>query len=309
MSLKIEKMLACLGIFLLFFSIKAQKNIGNKDEIRLVVSVTDKRGRYVGGLKAEDIQIIVEKKPQEITSFTYQEQPATIVFLIDLSGSRKGFVAPLAKEIQRFIRNANPSNEYMILAFNTKIQMVSDKTADIGKLDESLNKTLRTMPNGNTAFFDSVYAAIEKAESGKYQKKILIACSDGADTESLSYEMNDVVESLKQSDVLFYGLSYIKEENNFGVMNLMGQDNLERLSEISGGKSLFPLKETEISGIFDQIGLELKSQYQVGFRVTDFTKPDKWRELKVKVKPVLDGNKQVNVQARTRSGFYPTSAK
>ena len=309
MNSRIEKILTCLVIFLFIFSVQAQNLDSNQKEIRLVLSISDEQGRYAGGLKAENIEISVGKKPQKITSFTDQNQPATIVFLIDLSGSRKGIIQPLTEEIKRFVKNANPGNEYFVLAFNTKVQTIIDKTEEIKILEKALNEISAISPKGNTAFFDSTYAAIKKAGSGKYQKKVLIACSDGADTESSLYGMNEVVKLLKQSDVLFYGIGYTKQADKYGVTELQGEANLTRLSDISGGKSLFPQTELEMSRIFDRIGLELKNQYQIGFRVEDFTKPDQWRELKVKVTPILDGSKQVKVQARTRKGFYPASAK
>ncbi|MDQ6785254.1 MAG: VWA domain-containing protein [Acidobacteriota bacterium] len=306
MRRRLEKIFACLLIFLFLFSVRAQ-NVNNK-EIRFNVSVTDERGRYAGGLKSENFQIMVDKKPQEITSFSDKAAPATVVFLIDLSGSQEGSVVPLAKDIERFVENANPSNEYIVLAFNTKIQMVSDKTEDIKTLEEALKKTLATMPKGNTAFYDSVYAAIEKAESGKYQKKILISFGDGQDNASLSYKMDDVVKSLKQSDVLFYSVNYLRNRTD-PLGNTMGAVILDEFTQISGGKSFFPKTEAELSGVFDRIIMELKSQYQIGFQVTNLSKPDKWREIKIKVTPILDEEKKIKVQARTRKGFYPIMAR
>ena len=303
MNRRIEKIISCLLIFLFLFSVRAQKD--NQKEIRFNVSVADERGKFVSGLKVGDFQITVDKKPQEITSFTGQDTPATIVFLIDLSGSQKGVAAPLAVEIKRFIKSGNPNNEYVVIAFNTKVQLVFDETDDFEKLEEALDKT---DARGNTAFYDAVYAAIEKAESGKHQKKVLIACSDGINNQSVSYKFNDVREFLKRSDVLFYAVSYSKNGRDI-LGNLGGAVIIDEFSAISGGKSFFPNSAAEMSGAFDRIAQELKSQYQIGFRVEDFTKPDKWREIKIKVAPIADANKQIKVRARARGGFYPISAK
>ena len=303
MKLRLEKILVCLGIFLFVFAVRGQSDNGK--EFHVVMSATDERGRFAGGLTVKDVALTVDKKPQEITSFTPDGEPATIVFLIDLSGSQKGSVAPAAKEIGRFVRNANPNNEYIILAFNTKIQLVADKTTDLKAVEDAINKTAATVPRGNTAFYDSVYAAIDKAESGKYAKKILILCGDGVDNVSVSYKESDVFNSLKRNDVLFYSVSYTNERDNSFLKNMLGGALLTEVGEISGGKSYFPLNETELSGVFDRIALELKSQYRIGFRFADAAKPDKWRGIKIKVAPVADGNKKIKVQARTRGGFYP----
>jgi len=307
MNAQIEKIFACLGIFLFIFSVQGQ-NL-NQREIRLNVSITDERGRFAGGLKAENFQVIVDKKPQEITGFTGQNEPATIVFLIDLSGSQKDIIAPVAKEIERFVKNADSKNEYIVLAFNTKIQLIADKTENFNIIEAALNKILATEPRGNTAFYDSLYAAIDKAESGKYKKKVLIVCGDGEDNVSVSYKFDDVTESLKRSDVLYYAVSYLKKDNGSFLKGMMGATILDEFSRLTGGKSFFPKTTVEISGVFDLIALELESQYRIAFRFANSTKPDKWREIKIKVAPVADPDKKVKVQARTRSGFYPASAQ
>ena len=212
-------------------------------------------------------------------------------------------------EIKQFIKNARPDNEYIVLAFNTKIQVVFDKNGDYKALEEALNELSAIKPKDNTAFYDAAYAALENAESGKYQKKVLIACSDGEDNQSVSYKRDDVVKFLKRSDVLFYSVSYIEKFINPLAMNIAGKVFLSDMTNISGGKSFFATKEVELSDIFDQINSELKNQYQIGVQVTDFTKPDKWRDVKIKVAPLSDGDKKNKVQVRTRSGFYPVSAK
>lgn len=305
MKMQIEKIFACLGIFLFVFSVGGQ--VENRKEIQVVMSATDGRARFAGGLTAKDVQVVVDGKPQEITSFAADNEPATIVFLIDLSGSQKGAAAPLAKEIERFAKGANPNNEYVVLAFNTKVQTVADKTADLAALEDALKKIAAAEARGNTAFYDAVYAAIDKTESGKYRKKVLIMCGDGQDNQSASYKSDDVRESLKRSDVLFYSLGYAKNDSQ--VSGMMGAAMLDEFAEISGGKSFYALTATEMSEILDRIALELKSQYRIGFRPSDSAKPGKWRGVKIKVAPVADGVKKIKVQARTREGFYPASAQ
>lgn len=307
MNARIEKIFACLGIFLFIFSVSAQSE--SQKEFHFVMSATDGRGRFAGGLTAKDIEVLVDKKPQQVTDFTAENEAATVVFLIDLSGSRKESVAPLGREIVRFAKAANPKNEYVVLAFNTRIQVVSDKTENLKTLEEALQKTLATEPNGNTAFFDSVYAAIDKTESGKYRKKVLIMCGDGADNQSFSYKENDVFDSLKRSDILFYSVSYTKDKSDSFMTNMLSATVLGKMAEISGGKSFFPQTEIELSNVLDRIALELKSQYRIAFRFSDSAKSGKWRDIKVKVAPVTDGDKKIKVQARARSGFYTASAQ
>lgn len=308
MSKYIVRIFICFLSFVFISSVQAQAN--EQKEQHITATITDERGRYAGGLKAENFQIIIDKKTQEIISVE-QMVPATIVFLIDLSRSQKGTVAPLLTEIKNLIKDSHPDNEYAFITFNTKPQLILERSRDFAELEESVNKVLETRAKGETAFYDSVYAAIEKADSGSHQKKILICLSDGIDTASQFYKKGDVSNLLKETDVLFYAVNHIMpSQDTFDlVWKTHQQGDLFALAKLSGGKSFVALSPTEVSEIFKQIALELKSQYRISFRATNSEKSDKWQEIKIKVEPVIDENKKIKLTARTRSGIYLTSAK
>src|SRR5690242_21949767 len=62
----------------------------NTDNVVLNVTVSDKSGQYVKGLKASDFKVYedgVEVKPEMIASFSLQESPYAAVLLLDSSGS------------------------------------------------------------------------------------------------------------------------------------------------------------------------------------------------------------------------------
>lgn len=307
MKAKIEQIFTCIAIFLFVFSAQAQEN--KEKEIRLSVSVTDERGRYAGGLKIENFQLMVDGKAQTINTPIEQDVPATIVFLIDLSGSQKGIVTTLTSEIKSFIKNTNPNNEYVVIAFNKEVQLVLDKTDDLKTLEEALDRTATTTPRGDTAFYDSVYLGIEKANSGKHQKKVLIVCSDGQNNGSQYYKHRDVIKSLKESDVLFYSVNHSKNADYSSMLGIQGQLYLQNFAEMSGGRAFFSMTTNELSEIFKLIALELKSHYQIAFRVAIVDKPENWKALKIKVAPVIDNNKKIKLIARTRQGFYLTPVK
>ena len=304
MSKYIVKAFVCFLSFVCVFSVEAQNS--EQKELHLTATVTDGRGRYAGGLTVQSFQIAIDKKRQEITSVE-QNVPATIVFLIDSSISQERAITPLLTGIKSVIRDAHPDNEYTFVAFNTKPQLILERSRDFAKLEESINKVLEAPTKGNTAFFDSVYAAIEKADSGRHQKQVLIALSDGADNASRTYKMDDVIDFLKESNVLFYAINY--EQDTTSIMSLQGQATLRALTKLSGGNSFVAQTADETSAIFKRIALELKSQYRISLRTETLEKPDKWQEIKIKVEPVIDENKKIKLTARTRSGIYLTSAK
>src|SRR5215471_5447110 len=61
--------------------------------INLNVEVLDRSGRYVRGLTKENFEVYEDKTKQSIDLFSFDDQPISIGFVFDLSGSMSGKAA------------------------------------------------------------------------------------------------------------------------------------------------------------------------------------------------------------------------
>src|SRR5215470_17146242 len=59
------------------------------DLVTTPVSVLDRNGRFIPGLRQKDFKIFEDDVPQKITYFQSEEQPFTVVLMIDISPSIK----------------------------------------------------------------------------------------------------------------------------------------------------------------------------------------------------------------------------
>jgi Ca-activated chloride channel homolog len=116
---------------------------------------------------------------------------------------------------------------------------------------------------GNTAFYDGVYLAAERVQRGNYPKRVVLVISDGQDNNS-RYTFNDLRKMLKESDVAIYSIGI--EESGNGSLALEGSGILDEISGVSGGKAFFPSTNAEMDDIFEQIALELRHQYSIGYK-------------------------------------------
>jgi Ca-activated chloride channel family protein len=91
---------------------------------------------------------------------------------------------------------------------------------------------------------------------------------------------------LKESDVAIYSVGI--EESGYGPLSMEGSGILDEISGVSGGKAFFPRSSAEMDDIFEQIALELRHQYSIGYRPPDFVNDGKWHKIKVKVTPRAD---------------------
>jgi len=272
------------------------------DLVTLTLTVTDVYGRYVMGLGKDAFTILDSNQEQEVTFFSDTDAPVSLGILFDVSGSMSGEkIQKARKALSRFINTSHPNDEYFLIAFNNRAQLLLDRTRDG---DAVLQKLTLVNPKQNTALYDAVYLGLERVTRGSHQKRALLIISDGQDNSS-RYNFGEVRRLMKESDVITYAVGIIDSGDAGSQIGMQGQAFLDELTSVTGGKSFYPTSDVELDEIFDRISIELRHQYSIGYTPKDFKPDGKWRKVKVKVKPPR-GLPRLTV--RSREGYYATPA-
>jgi len=270
------------------------------DLVTLTLTVTDLYGRFVSGLTKDAFKVFDNNQEQEITFFSDTDAPISVGILFDVSGSMSGEkIGKARKALERFIGTSHPSDEYFLIAFNNRAQLLLDRTRDG---ESVLQKLTLVAPKNNTALYDACYLGIERVTSGTRQKKALLVISDGQDNAS-RYSFNEVRRLMKESDVTVYAVGILGGGDAGSALGMQGQSFLDELTSVTGGKSFYPQTDVEMDEIFERIALELRHQYSIGFTPNDFAPDGKWHKTKVKVNPPR-GLPRLTV--RSREGYYAT---
>lgn len=270
------------------------------DLVTLTATVTDLYGRYVSGLTQKAFTIVDNNEEQEITFFSDSDAPVSIGILFDVSGSMSGEkIAKARNALERFINTSHPSDEYFLIAFNNRAQLLMDRTRDG---EAVLRKLTLVEPRQNTALYDAVFLGLERVTRGAHQKRALLVISDGQDNAS-RYNFGEVRRLMKESDVVTYAVGIMGGSDASSALGMQGQAFLDELTSVTGGKSFYPQTDIELDEIFERIALELRHQYSIGYTPKDFEPNGKWRRVKVKVKPPR-GLPRLTV--RSREGYYAT---
>jgi Ca-activated chloride channel family protein len=268
------------------------------DLVSLTLTVTDPYGRYVSGLNKNAFTIVDNNQEQEITYFSDADAPVSIGILFDVSGSMSGEkIAKARKALERFIGTSHPSDEYFLIAFNNRAQLLMDRTRDG---EAVLRKLTLVKPKENTALYDAVYLGVERVTRGTHPKRAMLIISDGQDNAS-RYNFGEVRRLMKESDVVTYSVGIMDRSDSASSLGMQGQAFLDELSSVTGGKSFYPQTDVEMDEIFERIALELRNQYSIGYIPKDFQPDGKWRKVKVKIKPPR-GLPRLTV--RSREGYY-----
>lgn len=270
------------------------------DLVTLTLTVTDQYNRYVSGLSKKHFSVTDQGIDQDITFFSDSDTPVSVGILFDVSGSMNGEkIRKAQKALERFINTSHPSDEYFLIAFNSRAQLLMDRTRDG---EAVLRKLTLVEPRSNTALYDAVYLGVERVTRGSHQKRAMLIISDGQDNSS-RYNFGEVRRLMKESDVVTYAVGIMGRGDAGSQLGMQGQSFLDELSSVTGGKSFYPQSDLEMDEIFERIALELRHQYSIGYTPKDFQPNGKWRKVKVKVKPPR-GLPRLTV--RSREGYYAT---
>lgn len=256
--------------------------ITNTDLITLTVTVTDIYGRFVSGLNKSAFSVLDEKQPQEIAFFSDDDAPVSVGVIFDVSGSMSGDKVRRARDaLSHFIQTSHDRDEYFLIGFNSRAQLLLDHTLDGNSV---LDKLTFIETKGSTALYDACYLGVERVTRGVHPKRALLVISDGQDNNS-RYTFTELRRVLKESDVVVYGIGILSGGDVGSSLGMDGQGILEEMAAVSGGKAFFPRNNAEMDDIFEQIALELRHQYSIGYRPPNFANDGKWHHIKVKITP------------------------
>jgi Ca-activated chloride channel family protein len=256
------------------------KLIINTDLVNVTVSVTDVYGRFVTGLSKDHFEVYDDKVKQQIAHFTDDDAPVSLGIVYDVSGSMKERIHRSLKALKRFVETSHDDDDFFLLAFNDRANLVQDFTVSA---DTVLGHLMFVNPRGSTALYDAAYLAVEKIRQGRHPKKALLIISDGQDNNS-RYTYNELRKRVKEADVQIYAIGI---EDPGDSLAGFGRSVLEEISRMTGGRAFFPnaYNEPELVEICTRIALELRHQYAIGFYPTDTASDAKWHKVQVKVNP------------------------
>ncbi|MGD0788308.1 MAG: VWA domain-containing protein [Terracidiphilus sp.] len=266
------------------------------DLVLIPVSVTDPMNRLVTGLEKENFQIFENNGQQKIATFASEDAPVSIGIIFDLSGSMTSKLIRARESILQFIKTANPQDEFFVIGFNDRPELIEDFTSSV----DDIEARLATVRSGHrTALLDAIYYGVAKMKDARHERKALLVVSDGGDNRS-RYTEGELRAQVREADVEIYSIG-IFDPYAATPEERAGPQLLFDLSEETGGR-LFRVDDiADMGDIAEKISAELRNQYVIGFRPKDLTRDGKWRKVKVKVNPPA-GLPVLTVHART--GYY-----
>lgn len=278
--------------------IEKGKPLKTETEMTLVnVTVTDPYGRLVTGLEQENFRVFEDGVEEEVVLFSGEDVPVSIGVIFDMSKSMSDKIEKSRLAAMQFFRMANPQDEFFLVNFNDRAQLVSPFTASVEDLQ---NRLMFTAARGMTALFDGIYLGLSEMKGARNTKKALLIISDGGDNHS-RYTENDVHKFVQEADVQIYAIGIYEPDGGPTPEEVRGPSLLSDLTQMTGGRVFAVASLNDLPDIATKISMELRNQYVLGYKPSRHAQDGKWRKIKVRLRPPK-GLPPLTVFAR--SGYF-----
>jgi len=266
------------------------------DLVLVPVTITDPMNRLVTGLEQDNFEVYEGTEKQAIKHFSSEDVPISLGVIFDISGSMSNKIEKSREAVVEFFRTANPQDEFFMVSFSDKPELLSDFTSSVEDIQAKL---VYLQPKGRTALMDAIYMGLHQMRKAHHEKKALLIISDGGDNHS-RYTESEIKSMVKEADVQIYGIG-IFDSAPTTPEERSGPITLSDITDVTGGRTFTIDNPNELADVATKIGIELRNQYVLGYRPTRPARDGKWRKIKVKLIPPK-GLPPLHVYAKT--GYY-----
>jgi VWFA-related protein len=250
--------------------------------LRFNVSVTDRNGRAIGGMKESDFTVYENGVEREVTKVVPTEEPFNLVLLLDVSGSVEERIEFIRKAARDFLRTASPQDRIAIISFREDIQVISDFSTDRKALSKKLDEI---DAGGATALYDALgYVLANTVKGLRGERTAVVILSDGDDNKSF-VPFPAILKAIIESGALIYPLyvpSGLVPESSvprpevtidplrtrYLTLTTRAHEEGQKLAQASGGV-YYPIRRLEdLQRAYDDVVVQLRTAYTITYAST-----------------------------------------
>jgi Ca-activated chloride channel homolog len=266
------------------------------DLVLVPVSVTDGMDRTVTGLDKDNFAVYQDRKEQHVRNVSSDDVPISCGIVLDTSGSMSNKIDNARRAVREFLKTANPQDEFFLIAFANKPELLSGFTSNADDID---NRLLFTRANGETSLLDAIYLALDELRDASNPRKALLVISDGGDNHS-RYTESEVKRAVEEADAQVFSVGFFDPYPST-LEERLGPELLDDISEVTGGHSYTVSNPNDLADVATKIGLQLRNEYLIAYKPEVKPHDGKWHTIRVKLH-LPKGLPRLYVSAKT--GFF-----
>jgi len=173
--------------------------------VTIPVSVIDRDGRFVSGLRKQDFKIFENGVEQQIDSFASVEKPFTVVLLLDVSPSTAYRIDEIQDAAISFVNQLRRDDKVIVISFDQRVRALSRATSDRNALRYAIQQA---QFGDGTSLYEAVDNAVSQQLRQIEGRKAVVLFTDGVDTTSRRASYQSTIRGTQETDVLFYPIRY-----------------------------------------------------------------------------------------------------
>ena len=174
--------------------------------VAVPVSVLDRQGRFIPGLRKEDFRVFENGVEQAIAYFEPSEKPFTVALLLDTSASTRFHLWEIREAAIAFAKQLRPQDRVLVVTFSDEVLLLTEATNDL----EIVNAVIQTNanPGSATRLYDAVNLVIAERLNKIQGRKAIVLFTDGVDTASNLATYDGTLREAEELDALIYPIQY-----------------------------------------------------------------------------------------------------
>jgi VWFA-related protein len=279
------------------------------DLVTIPVRITTRSGKPVADLRRSEFKIYENDVEQEVANFSNDEQPFTVVLVLDMSYSSVFKLEDIQLAARIFVSKLREHDRVMVVAFDEKPHVLCEPTND--------RRILRLAIDGariasGTALYDTLDLVVREKLATISGRRSIVLLSDGVDTSSESATAADIEKTFAAEDVIVYPIQYdtyddvqksrkkdaeIRFDENDRPYAVpappkkgereqdytIAREFFEKISDETGGRVYRVSSTTNLNDAFSNIADELRKVYSIGYYPSEDRQSGATYDIKVRV--------------------------
>lgn len=291
-----------------------------KTDVDLVVLdalvLQKKTGRVVGNLRREDFALTEDGVAQQITHFSQNTLPLSVLLLVDRGGCLDPFGEQVRRAANEAVSRLKPSDEVAVMTYHDTAELVEGFTRD----RELIAEALARVPDHNEeaghcldrAFYEAAQYMVRAGNPvGRRVIVVLTAvtssfdCPGGASAAEAKrevYESGSVVCGIiPRSAGQRVESGLMRTMTGMGNVFKLPSLRVNDLADETGGEVLDD-KPEHLDRAFDTLFEHLRTRYQMAFVPTNRKHDGTTRKLRLKISPAAE-RAQGKLAVKTRRSY------
>ncbi len=272
--------------------------------------VSQANGKIIGGLQAGDFIVEEEGVKQEISFFSQDKLPLSVVLLFDLTDTVQPVLKELARHAAQAVQHFKPEDELAVMVYSNRTYLLQDFTRERAPIVEAIAKAgTLDAPEQLALFNEAIYQTAQhlQAQAQPRTRRVILWLTDNLPNKppSSAHTENDAFAQLFEHDIAVFGLMLQSGEGkvlNFLNLFMKGAGDIFKYAERTGGEVIKVEKE-DVEQLMSEMIARVRARYTLGYVSTNSSQDGKFRRIRVRVVPAVE-KREGKVGLRGKAGYF-----